>query len=87
MPAHAVTTGKPGPTILVIGDFFTASYFPAMLASHVSRAIWVHYHDKDCGFDWTMIDRFHPDEVWWVPVERAINCDAGPQSASRDELR
>jgi alginate O-acetyltransferase complex protein AlgJ len=87
MPAHAVTTGKPGPTILVIGDSFTASYFPAMLASHVSRAIWVHYHDKDCGFDWTMIDRFHPDEVWWVPVERAINCDAGPQSASRDELR
>jgi alginate O-acetyltransferase complex protein AlgJ len=87
MPAHAVTTGKPGPTVLVIGDSFTASYFPAMLAPHVSRAIWVHYSYSGCGFDWTMIDRFHPDEVWWVPVERAIICDAGPQSASRGELR
>ena len=43
MPAHVLTTGKPGPTILVIGDSFTASYFPAMLAPHVGRAIWVHY--------------------------------------------
>ena len=46
MPAHVITTGKPGPTILVIGDSFTASYFPLMLAQHVGRAIWVHYHHK-----------------------------------------
>jgi hypothetical protein len=26
---------KPGPTIMVIGDSFTAGYFPAMLLPHV----------------------------------------------------
>ncbi len=87
IPAHVLTTGKPGPTILVLGNSFSASYFPAMLAPHVSRAIWVHYSYSGCGFDWTMIDRFHPEEVWWVPVERALICDAGPRSASREALR
>ena len=43
MPAHGVTTGKPGPTILVVGDLFTFHYFPLMLAPHVARVIWVHY--------------------------------------------
>ncbi len=87
MPAHVITTRKPGPTILVIGDSFTASYFPAMLAPHVGRAIWVHYYYRGCGFDWTLIDKFRPDEVWWVPVERAIICESAPQSTSRSELR
>ena len=72
MPAHMITTGKSGPTILVIGNSFTASYFPAMLAQHVGRAIWVHYDYKGCGFDWKLIERFRPDEVWWAPVERAL---------------
>ena len=73
MPDHVATTGNPGPTILVIGDSFTASYFPLMLARHVSRAIWIH-HDQ-CGFDWSAIDKFHPDEVWWAPTERFLICD------------
>jgi alginate O-acetyltransferase complex protein AlgJ len=73
MPDHVVTTGNPGPTILVIGDSFTASYFPLMLAQHVGRAIWIHHHQ--CGFDWSAIDKFHPDEVWWAPTERFLICD------------
>ena len=87
MPAHMITTGKSGPTILVIGDLFTASYFPAMLAQHVGRAIWVHYDYKGCGFDWTLIERFRPDEVWWAPVERALICDSGPAANARAELK
>src|SRR5271166_1120327 len=75
MPDHVITTGKPGPTIMVIGDSFTASYFPLMLSQHVGRAIWVHHHQ--CGFDWKLIDRFHPDEVWWAPTERFLVCDPG----------
>ncbi len=73
MPDHIVSDGKPGPTILIIGDSFTASYFPIMLAPHVGRAIWIHHHE--CGFDWSAIDRFHPDEVWWAPTERFLICD------------
>ena len=75
MPDHVITTGKPGPTVMVIGDSFTASYFPLMLSQHVGRAIWVHHHQ--CGFDWKLIDRFRPDEVWWAPTERFLVCDPG----------
>ena len=31
MPDHVVDTGRPGPTIMVIGDSFTQGYFPLML--------------------------------------------------------
>ena len=75
MPDHVVTTGALGPTVMVIGDSFTASYFPLMLAQHVGRAIWVHHHQ--CGFDWGLIDKFKPDEVWWTPTERFLVCDVG----------
>jgi alginate O-acetyltransferase complex protein AlgJ len=75
MPDHVVTTGKPGPTIMVIGDSFTAGYFTVMLSQHAGRAIWIHHHQ--CGFDWKLIDRFHPDEVWWAPTERFLVCDPG----------
>jgi hypothetical protein len=87
MPAHMVTTGKPGPTILVVGDSFTASFFPQMLAPHVGRAIWVHYSDNGCSFDWSVVDKYHPDEVWWAPVERALICESRDQAAAQAELR
>ena len=50
MPPHLITTGKPGPTILVVGDLFTFHYFPLLLAPHVARVIWVHYDFTGCGF-------------------------------------
>jgi len=75
MPDHVITTGKPGPTVMVIGDSFTAGYFPLMLSQHTGRAIWIHH--RQCGFDWKLIDRFHPDEVWWAPTERFLVCDPG----------
>ena len=75
MPDHIIMSGKPGPTVMVIGDSFTAGYFPLMLSQHVGRAIWIHHHQ--CGFDWKLIDRFHPDEVWWAPTERFLVCDPG----------
>ena len=70
---HMITTGKRGPTVMVIGDSFTASYFPLMLSQQVGRAIWLNHHR--CGFDWKLIDRIHPDEVWWAPTERFLLCD------------
>jgi alginate O-acetyltransferase complex protein AlgJ len=75
MPDHIVDTGRPGPTIMVIGDSFTQDYFPLMLSQHAGRAIWIHHHE--CGFDWKMIDKFRPDEVWWTPTERFLLCDPG----------
>jgi hypothetical protein len=75
MPDWLLTTGRPGPTIIVIGDSFTTSYFPPMLAKHVGRAIWLNH--RECGFDWSEVEKFQPDEVWWVPTERFLICDHG----------
>ncbi|MGH6798906.1 MAG: alginate O-acetyltransferase AlgX-related protein, partial [Roseiarcus sp.] len=75
MPDHIVATPRPGPTIMVIGDSFTQGYFPLMLSQHGGRAIWIHHHE--CGFDWKLIDKFRPDEVWWAPTERFLLCDPG----------
>jgi alginate O-acetyltransferase complex protein AlgJ len=46
-----------------------------MLSQHGGRAIWIHHHE--CGFDWKLIDKYRPDEVWWVPTERYLVCDPG----------
>jgi alginate O-acetyltransferase complex protein AlgJ len=75
MPDHEIVSGRPGPTIMVIGDSFTVGYFPWFLSQHVGRAVWFH-HDY-CGFDWAWIDKIRPDEVWWMPVERLIVCRPG----------
>ena len=75
MPDHVISSGRPGPTVMVIGDSFTASYFPPMLMQHVGRAVWLNH--RECGFDWSSVDKFQPDEVWWAPTERFLVCDEG----------
>ena len=75
MADHEIVTGRPGPTIMVIGDSFTYGYFPIFLSQNVGRAIWIHHNY--CGFDWAWIDKIRPDEVWWAPVERLIVCRPG----------
>ncbi len=69
------TSGHPGPTILILGDSFTGAHFEPMLLPQVGRVIWL--SDQHCGFDWGAIDRFRPDEVWWMPTERFLICDPG----------
>jgi hypothetical protein len=90
MPDYVLTSDKPGPTIMVIGDSFTASYFPRMLLRHVGRAIWLNH--RQCGFDWKWLYKFQPDEVWWIPTERFVICDEGVRplnfaGSSRDRAR
>ena len=72
MPDTLLVSAVSGPTVIVLGDSFTASYFPPMLSRHVARAVWL-YHNF-CGFDWKWIDILRPDEVWWMPTERALFC-------------
>ena len=61
-----------GPSVLAIGDLFTAGFAPLLLANS-ARFTWIH-HDF-CGFDWSRIEQIHPDEVWWMPTERYILCN------------
>jgi alginate O-acetyltransferase complex protein AlgJ len=86
MPDHAIVSGRSGPTIMVIGDSFTVTYFPLFLSQHVGRAVWLHHNY--CGFDWAWIDKIKPDEVWWTPVERYLVCRPGqyPRGLSGDEV-
>ncbi len=70
--AFAETGDKPTGTVMVVGDSFTASLFPPLLLAHVRKVVWAHH--TQCDFDWRAIDRFHPDEVWWMPTERFLNC-------------
>ena len=74
------TSDRPGPTIMVFGDSFTQDYLPRMALQRAGRVVWLEHHK--CGFDWKAIDRFHPDEVWWMPNERFLICDPGLQPAS-----
>ena len=69
------TSDRPGPTIMVFGNSFTRNYFVRMALQHAGRVIWLEHHK--CSFDWKAIDRFHPDEVWWMPNERFLICDPG----------
>ncbi len=75
MPDAEIDTGRPGPMVLIIGDSFTESFFPPLLAEHAGRVDWIHF--QHCAFDWGAIGRFRPDEVWWMPTERSLYCDPG----------
>ncbi len=63
------------PSVLVVGDSFSEISFVTLLAGHAGRTAWL--YARDCGFDWSWIDRFKPDEVWWVPTERLMLCENG----------
>jgi alginate O-acetyltransferase complex protein AlgJ len=69
------TSDKPGPTILILGDSFTGGYFPAMVLQHARRVIWIDH--KSCGFNWSEVENYRPDEVWWMPNERFLVCKPG----------
>jgi alginate O-acetyltransferase complex protein AlgJ len=77
---YVVTSDKPGPTIMVIGDSFTGGLLDRMLVPHAKRFVWLEH--RRCEFDWKAIDRFRPDEVWWMPNERFLVCDPGAEPAN-----
>ena len=74
---YVATSNKPGPTVMLFGDSFTGGMFDRMLLPHAGRLIWLEH--RRCGFDWKAIDRFHPNEVWWMPNERFLICNPGAE--------
>ena len=70
------TSDKPGPRILIFGDSLTLDYFSPMLLQRAGSVVWIHH--RYCGFDWRVIEKFRPDEVWWMPGERVLLCQASP---------
>ena len=74
------TGGMPGgPSILVIGDSFTSGDFQPLVLRGAANFYFIHHHF--CKFDWGWVEQFHPDEVWWMPTERQMLCEAGARPA------
>jgi alginate O-acetyltransferase complex protein AlgJ len=73
--AFTETSYKTGPTILILGDSSAGIFFPPMVLQHAGRVIWMSY--LVCGFDWNEVEKYGPDEVWWMPTERNLVCLPG----------
>ena len=71
-PAFLIETGKPGPTVLIIGDSFTADPMPPYFAPHVGKLAWV--HEDRCAFDWRVMARVKPNYVLFLPAAREAVC-------------
>ena len=67
--------GQDGPRIMVIGDSFTRNLWRRLLAGRASAMAWMHH--EDCAFDQGLIERFRPDIVLYMPVERSLLCAGG----------
>jgi hypothetical protein len=69
---HLTTTGRAGPTVLVLGDSFTEHYWTDYFGLYASRYVW--FHHEFCGFDPARIEALHPDIVILAPTERQMFC-------------
>lgn len=78
-PTYEEISAGPGshveaPLIVVIGDSFAGPFGPMVLAHH-ARFVW--FWHRYCGFDWTLVVKLHPAQVWYVPTERQMLCHPG----------
>jgi hypothetical protein len=74
-PPYRVADERDGPSVLVIGDSFTETYFAPLFRERAGRYAWVHL--DDCAFDWRAIERAEPTYVILAPTERNARCPRG----------
>jgi hypothetical protein len=67
-----IETGRTGPTVLVIGDSFTRTFWQDYFSLHAGKYIWVHH--ELCGFAFSVIEKNAPDIVILAPAERQMFC-------------
>jgi hypothetical protein len=65
-------TGRPGPTVVILGDSFTEHYWRAYFGLHVGRYVWIHH--ELCGFRPDVVAAFNPAMVILAPTERFMFC-------------
>ena len=71
-PTRVLNYRHEGPVVLIIGDSFSNRLFQYFLSPYVARLIWTHH--TECSFDGSLIQRYQPDIVFYLPVERMIGC-------------
>lgn len=74
-PTRVFDYYRDGPVVLIFGDSFSNRLFKYFLSLHVSRLIWTHHNE--CGFNGDLVNRYQPDIVFYLPVERMIGCADG----------
>jgi alginate O-acetyltransferase complex protein AlgJ len=67
-----VDTGRPGPTVVVIGDSFTRGYWQDYFALRAGRYVWMHH--ELCAFRTSVLDDYAPQLVILAPAERQMFC-------------
>ncbi|GGF85200.1 hypothetical protein GCM10007301_51390 [Azorhizobium oxalatiphilum] len=73
---YAYETGHAGPRVLVVGDSFTQHFWPGLLAHGTSAFGWMHH--RSCKFDFSAVERFKPNLLIYIPVERSMPCAGTP---------
>ncbi len=69
---YAFEVEQPGPRIMVLGDSFANFFWRRLLAGRTSAYAFMHHHW--CQADEGAIDRFKPDILIYMPVERYLAC-------------
>ncbi len=67
-----IETGRPGATVVVIGDSFTRGFWQDYFAAHVGRYVWIHH--ELCAFRLSVLDTYQPQVVILAPTERQMFC-------------
>jgi hypothetical protein len=71
-PAFQVPPSRPGPSVLIIGDSYTAEYMPPLFQRAGVSLTWV--HQAECRFDRRVFDRLRFDVVLLMPSTRFAEC-------------
>lgn len=69
---YAFEVDQPGPRIMVLGDSFAQGFWRRLLAGRASAYAFMHH--RSCRFDDTSIERFRPDILVYIAVERDLAC-------------
>lgn len=73
LPPVLVEMGRPGPTVLILGDSYTGHLFPRFLGARTGRVIWI--PNANCNFDRSLVARFKVDYALIMPNERYAFCN------------
>jgi len=82
-PPYRVAGRGDGPSVLIVGDSFTETYFAPLFRDKVTGYAWL--HQDECAFDWRAIAEAKPRLVILAPTERNARCPGGhPLNMPRD---
>lgn len=71
-PAFVQAAARAHPTVLVIGDSYTADFWPQYFRRAGTSMAWI--HQAECRFDRRILERVKPDIVVLAPVSRFESC-------------